>query len=108
MADDTVLAKIRAAEKKADEISAAAKKQAEDIIIDAKRTSVKLLEESELKIKEVQEARIKDESAKIQKKKSELIDDAAKHAGAIRGGAEKNIPKAETYLYKKFLGTLEG
>ncbi len=106
VADEAILNKIRAAEKKSDDILVAAEKEAEKIVLEAKRNSVTLLEKSETKINEQEDEKISRETSKIQKNKSDEIESAKLNAENLKNRSGKNIEKSEKFLFEKFLSNV--
>ena len=97
-----ILAEIKDAEKRADEIIERAKNEKERILQETVRNSSKLMGEKESEIKKLQEKKIIDFREKSKLIKEEKLAEGRTLAKQLKTKAEKNIAKAVELVIKQF------
>jgi len=97
-----ILAEIKEAEKKADEIVERAKLQKDSITQDAKANSSKLILAREDELRKTKEKKIMEFRDKARLLSEEKLAEGKLLAKQIKAKSEKNIPKAVEFVLKKF------
>jgi vacuolar-type H+-ATPase subunit H len=97
-----ILSSIKDAEKKADEINEASKKEREDIISNSVRESSQLLAQRKEEIVKDQEKKINDFMSSAISRKNEKSEEAKKEVIQLIEKGEKNIDKTVKFVMEKF------
>ncbi len=100
--ESNILLQIKDSEKEAEEAIERAKKESQSILHQAAVNSSKLLAENEEAIRKAQEKKLTVFREKAKLIKEEKIAEGRNKANQIKSKAEKNIPKAISFVLKKF------
>jgi len=101
-----ILSEIKKAEAEADATVEKAEANKKVAIADARRDSVKKIQEAEAEMRSNYETTIDAEQRILDEKRSELIAVGEKDAGAIEKSSAKKIKKVNEYLIEEFERTI--
>ena len=102
MMKEEIFKSLKEAEKSEEDMLKKAEKEKEAIIQKAKHDTIRLANEEEDKIKEMEEQRTTEGSAGIKKIKQEILNKGKHDVAALIKESEKNIGKAADLVMKKF------
>ncbi len=100
---DVVLSRIRESEKKAEELLAAARAQADEIVAASKKESLRVLRNGEASISGREVAKLAAAEKEIRAMRDALVAEGGKNADKLRQSAGRNVTPAVDSLFENFL-----
>lgn len=100
---DVVLSRIRESEKKADELLAAARAQADEIVAASKKESLRVLRNGEASISGREAEKLAAAEKAVRARRDALVAEGGKSADKLRQSAGRNATPVVDSLFENFL-----